>query len=199
MTASAKWRPCGANRWSACPTSLEEGGRSGPHELTSCISERSAHGGDFPGHDAPLKEIPVREPSRSRPGLSLRDPGRCHGGRTGAVRPGDLNAWSTVTGGFVDGAGLDAAYWVRNMCEPTLLEEGVRDLAGRGALRIIEISPHPVALYCVQQTLTALSDTRSAVLAASHRDLPPRHGLEDLAARLWCEGFDVNWSAVGAG
>ncbi|MEU6475113.1 acyltransferase domain-containing protein [Streptomyces massasporeus] len=107
--------------------------------------------------------------------------------------------WSTVTGGFVDGAGLDAAYWVRNMCEPTLLEEGVRDLAGRGALRIVEISPHPVALYCVQQTLTALADTRSAVLAASHRDLPPRHGLEDLAARLWCEGFDVNWSAVGAG
>lgn len=107
--------------------------------------------------------------------------------------------WSTVTGGFVDGAGLDAAYWVRTMCEPTLLDEGVRDLAGRGALRIVEISPHPVALYSVQQTLTALAGTRSTVLAASHRDLPPRHGLEDLAARLWCEGFDVNWSAVGAG
>ncbi|MFC8372148.1 acyltransferase domain-containing protein [Streptomyces sp. NPDC057239] len=106
--------------------------------------------------------------------------------------------WSTVTGGFVDGAALDAAYWVRNMCEPTLLEEGVRHLAGRRALRIVEISPHPVAMYSVQQTLTALEDTRSAVLAASHRDLPPRHGLEDLAARLWCEGFEVDWSAVGA-
>ncbi|MFE5753860.1 hypothetical protein ACFQ7M_38425 [Streptomyces massasporeus] len=59
------------------------------------------------------------------------------------------------------------------MCEPTLLDEGVRDLAGRGALRIVEISPHPVALYSVQQTLTALAGTRSAVLAASHRDLAP--------------------------
>ncbi|MEV5666896.1 hypothetical protein [Streptomyces flaveolus] len=76
------------------------------------------------------------------------------------------------------------------MCEPTLLEEGVRHPAGRGAVRIVEISPHPVAVCSVQQTLT--------VLAASHRDLPPRHGLEDLAARLWCEGFDVDWSAVGA-
>ncbi|GAA1948638.1 hypothetical protein GCM10009837_87610 [Streptomyces durmitorensis] len=105
--------------------------------------------------------------------------------------------WSTVTGGFVDGAALDAAYWVRNMCEPTLLEEGVRHLTGRGALRIVEISPHPVAMYSVQQTLNAIEGTRSTVLAASHRDLSPRQGLEDLAAQLWCEGFDVDWSAVG--
>ncbi|MFD5740350.1 acyltransferase domain-containing protein [Streptomyces massasporeus] len=204
MTASAKWRPCGANRWSACPTSLEEGGRSGPHELTTCISERSDHGGDFPGHDAPLKEIPVCDmPRQDAERLcaaaggqlfvaSHLAPGQvCLSGTPGAVteaeqelsargiatlrtpidyaghssllariapelvcRIGTLRTrrpavpyWSTVTGGFVDGAGLDAAYWVRTMCEPTLLEEGVRDLAGRRALaqrRDLPASGRPV-------------------------------------------------------
>ncbi|MFD7225718.1 acyltransferase domain-containing protein [Streptomyces sp. NPDC059892] len=106
--------------------------------------------------------------------------------------------WSTVTHGFVDGTALDASYWVRNMCEPTLMEEAVHRLAGERAVRIVEISPHPVALFSVRQTLAARGDTRSAALATGHRDVPARQGLEDLVARLWCDGIDVDWSAAGA-
>ncbi|OIK05299.1 acyltransferase domain-containing protein [Streptomyces monashensis] len=107
--------------------------------------------------------------------------------------------WSTVTHGFVDGAALDATYWVRNMCEPTLLEEGIRHLARRHTLRIVEVSPHPVAQYSVQQTLAGLQDARSAALTTCHQELPPLQGLENLVARLWCDGVDVDWAAVGTG
>lgn len=119
--------------------------------------------------------------------------------RLGPLAAGEsaVRYWSAVTDGFVDGAALDASYWVRNMCEPTLLEEAARRLSGMRALRIVEVSPHPVALYYVQRTLAACGDTRSAALATSCRDLAPRRGLEDLVAGLWCEGFDVDWDAVG--
>ncbi|MFF1709641.1 acyltransferase domain-containing protein [Streptomyces sp. NPDC058268] len=92
--------------------------------------------------------------------------------------------WSTVTNGFVDGHALDAAYWVRNMCEPTLLTEATARLAARHPVRIVEISPHPVASYSLEQTLAEHGATRSEILATSHRDVPPRQGLEDLVARL---------------
>ncbi|MDH6193379.1 acyl transferase domain-containing protein [Streptomyces sp. CZ24] len=106
--------------------------------------------------------------------------------------------WSTVTHGFIEGAALDAPYWVRNMCEPTLLEEGIRHLTAQQPLRLVEVTPHPVAMYSVQQTLNAHNATDTQILMASHRDQPPRQGLEDLVANLWCEGYDVNWAAVRA-
>ncbi|WP_160161925.1 type I polyketide synthase, partial [Streptomyces sp. F-3] len=117
------------------------------------------------------------------------------------TRPATIPFWSTVLGDHVDGTGLDAAYWARNMCEPMLLEEAVTALTGRGpaaarGLRIVEIAPHPVAQHSFERTFAALKDTRSAVLATCRRDRPARRTLEDLAARLWCEGHTVDWDAV---
>jgi hypothetical protein len=57
-------------------------------------------------------------------------------------------------------------------------------------VRIVELSPHPVALYSVQRT-------RSAALATCTGTCRPARGTEDLAAGLWCDGFDVDWAAVG--
>ncbi|MDN5383320.1 type I polyketide synthase [Streptomyces sp. LB8] len=117
------------------------------------------------------------------------------------TRPATIPFWSTVLGDHVDGTGLDAAYWARNMCEPMLLEEAVTALTGHGpaaarGLRIVEIAPHPVAQHSFERTFAALKDTRSAVLATCRRDRPARRTLEDLAARLWCEGHTVDWDAV---
>ncbi|MET9499279.1 beta-ketoacyl synthase N-terminal-like domain-containing protein, partial [Streptomyces sp. NPDC006552] len=123
--------------------------------------------------------------------------------RLGPLRTGRATVpfWSTVLGQQVDGAGLDAAYWARNMCEPMLLAETVTALArtGRAAtlgLRVAEIAPHPVAQRSFERTFAALGDARSAALTTIRRDRPARHGLEELAARLWCEGHSVDWAAV---
>ncbi|MEV5107868.1 SDR family NAD(P)-dependent oxidoreductase, partial [Streptomyces massasporeus] len=123
--------------------------------------------------------------------------------RLGTVRTRTTSVpfFSTVLADHVDGTSLDAAYWARNMCEPMLLAESVtalalaRPAATRG-LRVVEIAPHPVARHSVERTFTDLGDTRSAALAACRRDRSPRRDLEELAARLWCEGHDIDWGAV---
>ncbi|MFJ7415708.1 SDR family NAD(P)-dependent oxidoreductase, partial [Streptomyces sp. NPDC098077] len=123
--------------------------------------------------------------------------------RLGTVRTRTTSVpfFSTVLADHVDGTALDAAYWARNMCEPMLLAESVTALAlARPAatcgLRVVEIAPHPVARHSVERTFTDLGDTRSAALATSRRDRSPRRDLEELAARLWCEGHDIDWGAV---
>ncbi|MFJ5779718.1 SDR family NAD(P)-dependent oxidoreductase [Streptomyces sp. NPDC093094] len=123
--------------------------------------------------------------------------------RLGTVRTRTTSVpfFSTVLAEPVDGTALDAAYWARNMCEPMLLAESVtaltlaRPAATRG-LRVVEIAPHPVARHSVERTFTDLGDTRSAALATCRRDRSARRDLEELAARLWCDGHDIDWDAV---
>ncbi|MFC8827302.1 SDR family NAD(P)-dependent oxidoreductase [Streptomyces sp. NPDC057137] len=126
------------------------------------------------------------------------------GRRLGAVRTGTGTTpfWSTVTGTRLDAAGLDAAYWARNMSEPMLVRETVDALAaahpGR-PLRIVEIAPHPVARHSLERILSALRDrdrTDAAVLTLGRRDTPARRGIEALAAELWHDGFDIDLAAV---
>ncbi|MFI0982693.1 SDR family NAD(P)-dependent oxidoreductase [Streptomyces sp. NPDC021093] len=125
--------------------------------------------------------------------------------RLGTLRtlPAAVPFWSTVVGDFVDGTALDADYWARNMCAPMLLSGAVTSLArgeaaGTHGLHLVEIAPHPVARHSAERTLAALDDTRADVLAACHREVPGPQGLEDLAARLWCAGQDIDWDAVHA-
>ncbi|MEU8891600.1 acyltransferase domain-containing protein [Streptomyces sp. NPDC048442] len=77
--------------------------------------------------------------------------------------------WSAVTGGYTDGSDLDAAYWARALCAPAPRAEAPRALPGGRALRVLAITPHPGGA---------------------------RQALEDVAAALWCDGFDVDWGAV---
>ncbi|MCX5612933.1 SDR family NAD(P)-dependent oxidoreductase [Streptomyces sp. NBC_00047] len=129
--------------------------------------------------------------------------------RLGALRtaPAAIPFWSTVTNGFTDGTALDAAYWARNMCAPMLIAEAVTALADERGLAIVEIAPHPVARHSLKRTLTALAEADAAgsttpapgpssVLVTGRRDRPARRSLEDIAVRLWCEGYDVDWGAV---
>ncbi|MFE3553306.1 SDR family NAD(P)-dependent oxidoreductase [Streptomyces sp. NPDC059193] len=129
--------------------------------------------------------------------------------RLGTLRtaPAAIPFWSTVTNGFTDGTALDAAYWARNMCAPMLITEAVAALADERGLAIVEIAPHPVARHSLKRTLTALAEAAAAgdttpapgpssVLVTGRRDRPARRSLEDVAVRLWCEGYDVDWGAV---
>ncbi|MFD8416627.1 SDR family NAD(P)-dependent oxidoreductase [Streptomyces sp. NPDC059650] len=129
------------------------------------------------------------------------------GRRLGTVRTraAAVPFWSTVTDGFTDGTALDAAYWARNMCAPMLVAEAVAALAEERGLAVVEIAPHPVARHSLERALTVLADPAAGeapaagsppVLVTGRRDLPARRFLEETAARLWCEGHDVDWGAV---
>ncbi|MEV6948873.1 beta-ketoacyl synthase N-terminal-like domain-containing protein [Streptomyces sp. NPDC051172] len=59
---------------------------------------------------------------------------------------------STVTGAWVETAALDAAYWYRNLRETVGFEQAVRTLGDQGFTTFVEMSPHPVLTYPVEET-----------------------------------------------
>ncbi|MFH8242776.1 SDR family NAD(P)-dependent oxidoreductase [Streptomyces sp. NPDC018321] len=79
---------------------------------------------------------------------------------------------STVTGTPVDGPGLDAAYWWRNVREPVRFAEAAAHLATEHAGVLVEIGPHPVLR-------PYLRHTRAICVPTLHRD---GDGLRETAA-----------------
>ncbi|MEU4932643.1 acyltransferase domain-containing protein [Streptomyces yokosukanensis] len=118
--------------------------------------------------------------------------------RLGALRTRTTTVpfWSTVLGGYADGTDLDAAYWGRAMCTPMRLAEATRALADGRGVRVVEITPHPVASHALQRSLDAVDGDQPRTLSTGRRGQSARQALEDLAAALWCDGSDVDWGAV---
>ncbi|MFI5945825.1 type I polyketide synthase [Streptomyces uncialis] len=75
---------------------------------------------------------------------------------------GSVPFFSTVTGGWLDTASLDASYWFRNLRETVRFEEATRGLLGEGFRFFVEPSPHPVLNFGVQQTADAAATADSA-------------------------------------
>jgi polyene macrolide polyketide synthase len=73
-----------------------------------------------------------------------------------APRSGEVPFYSSVVGGALDTAELDAAYWYRNLRETVRFAEVTRGLLGEGYRTFIEVSPHPVLTVGVQETVDAL-------------------------------------------
>jgi acyl transferase domain-containing protein/NADPH:quinone reductase-like Zn-dependent oxidoreductase/acyl-coenzyme A synthetase/AMP-(fatty) acid ligase/short-subunit dehydrogenase/acyl carrier protein len=115
---------------------------------------------------------------------------------------GEIPFVSTVTGGVLDTAELDASYWYRNLRETVRFEQATRELLAQGHRTFIEISPHPVFALAVQQTIeAALADPAEAtVLGTLRRD---EGGCERFAvslAQAHVAGAAVRWDAfLGSG
>nr|QLJ96957.1 SDR family NAD(P)-dependent oxidoreductase [Micromonospora carbonacea] len=118
------------------------------------------------------------------------------------VRPrsGEVPFYSTAEGGYRNTAGLDAAYWYRNLREPVGFEPAVRALLDDGVTALIEVSPHPVLTMAMQETVQeADAGERATVLASLRRDEGglPRFLLSLGEAHV--AGATVDWPAVFAG
>ncbi|CAM4434145.1 Beta-ketoacyl-acyl-carrier-protein synthase I [Mycobacterium basiliense] len=68
-------------------------------------------------------------------------------------KPSAIAFVSTVTGDVVDGAGLDAEYWFRNIRQTVQFERAVRYCRQEGYRTFIEASPHPALLAGIEDTL----------------------------------------------
>src|SRR5882757_2366736 len=113
------------------------------------------------------------------------------------IRPqaGRVPFFSTVEGGYVEGAVLDAGYWFRNLRQTVRLESAVRSLVGEGFGAFVEVSPHPVLVTAVQETVEA-ADASAVVVGSLRRD---EGGLERFltsAAELFVRGTPVDWSVL---
>ncbi|MDA3647918.1 SDR family NAD(P)-dependent oxidoreductase [Saccharopolyspora indica] len=106
-----------------------------------------------------------------------------------APRESELAVYSTVAGGRIESATMDAEYWYRNAREPVLFEPAVRALAEDGYGAFIESSPHPVLASAIQESVEG-----TAVVGTLRRDEGDRFPTS--LAEAFVRGIAPDWSAV---
>jgi len=109
-----------------------------------------------------------------------------------APQAGHLPFYSTITGGLLDGAQLDADYWWRNVREPVRFQQAVDALVARGDNLYIEIGPHPVLRSYVNDSLAAAERKGRVLLTASRGNDEPAK-IRDTAGQAVCSGAQVDW------
>ncbi|AYN42590.1 SDR family NAD(P)-dependent oxidoreductase [Streptomyces dangxiongensis] len=146
------------------------------------------------GEDVRTRRVPVAYASHSPHVDAVR--GTLHAELAGiAPRAGRVPLHSTVTAAALDGPGLDADYWFRNLREPVRFQPTVRGLLDAGHGLFIEMSPHPVLTLAVQQTAEA-ADLPVTALGTLRRTEGGRQRLLLAFGEAFCHGAEVDWSAV---
>ena len=114
-------------------------------------------------------------------------------------RPGTIAFMSSVTGGRVDTATLDAAYWYRNLRETVRFEDAVRASIADGCKTFVEASSHPVLTVPVEETALATAADDVVAIGSLRRD---DGGLDRFLASLaeaHVGGVDVDWAQLFGG
>ncbi|MDX6609371.1 MAG: hypothetical protein QOF85_1296, partial [Solirubrobacterales bacterium] len=115
-------------------------------------------------------------------------------------RSGEIPFHSTVTGEAIDTKHLGPEYWYRNLRGTVQLDPVIRELLGRGPQVFIEIGPHPVLAFGLEETIDAvLGDgaNGAAVVGTLRRgDGGPDRFAKSLA-QSHLAGVRVDWSAAG--
>ncbi|WP_327147860.1 type I polyketide synthase [Nocardia sp. NBC_01329] len=110
------------------------------------------------------------------------------------IRPvsGSIPFFSTVTGDYLDTAGLDAAYWYRGLRRQVRFAESVRSLMDTGMNVFVEVSPHPVLTVAIELAAGSLGlAERVAVLGTLERERGDAEQFGAALARAYCVGVDV--------
>ncbi len=125
-----------------------------------------------------------------------------------APRSGEVSFYSSVTGGLLDMAGLDADYWYRNLRETVRFDRATKALLEAGCRTAIEVSPHPVLAMGVQETADALADgyatsasdrAEVGVVGSLRRgEGGTRRYLLSLG-EAWVRGVEIDWISLFEG
>lgn len=110
-------------------------------------------------------------------------------------RASEVPLVSTVEGAPIDGAVLDAQYWVRNLREPVLFARVVERLLDEGITAFVEVSPHPALLPSMAQMIQARGGTVRA-LPSLRRGEPGRAAMLQSLGALFVAGADLDWARV---
>ncbi|CAO5257808.1 hypothetical protein FAGKG844_840002 [Frankia sp. AgKG'84/4] len=102
--------------------------------------------------------------------------------------------FSTVTGGLVDSAVLDAGYWVRNLRQPVEFGPAVRRLVDDGHRMFIEVSAHPVLTVGMQETIDAAPNSSAVTFGTLRRDDGGPHRFLASVAEAFTHGAAVDWA-----
>ncbi|MBB5119061.1 type I polyketide synthase [Streptomyces eurocidicus] len=112
-----------------------------------------------------------------------------------APRSSGIPFYSTVTGGLLDTAKLDADYWYRNMREPVEFEQATRALLEDGHDAFLETSPHPMLAVSLQETITD-AGASAPVLGTLRRGQGGPRWLGVAVCRAYTHGVEIDAEAV---
>ncbi|GCE51339.1 type I polyketide synthase [Thermosporothrix hazakensis] len=106
-----------------------------------------------------------------------------------------LPFYSTVSGSYSEQEVLDAHYWQRNLRQPVLFWPALQQLLRDGYTCFIELSPHPLLLPAIER---GVKTTRYScqVLPSLRRGEDEQIALLELAAKLYCYGYSLNWRGL---
>ncbi|MDC0708571.1 beta-ketoacyl synthase N-terminal-like domain-containing protein [Stigmatella sp. ncwal1] len=112
-----------------------------------------------------------------------------------APRPGTTPIYSTVTQQVLAGGELDAPYWARNLRDPVQFAPMIDRLLGDGHTVFVEISPHPILLPILEESLARKGGGASAV-GSLRRERSARRMLLQALGELYVRGAPVQFSAL---
>ncbi|WP_322755940.1 SDR family NAD(P)-dependent oxidoreductase [Frankia sp. Cas3] len=113
-------------------------------------------------------------------------------------KAGSVPMYSTVTGGLIDTATLDAEYWYRNLRQTVRLDEAVRALLADGHTMFVEVSPHPVVIPGVRETIEDVGVPATTAWSLRRDDGGMEQFLRNVA-ELHVRGASVAWPNLFAG
>ncbi len=115
-------------------------------------------------------------------------------------RPGRVPMVSAMTGETLTGEELDAGYWYQSLRAPVMFDRAIRTVAGSGNRMFIEVTPHPVLLGAMNDTLDELAaDAESGtapVCGTLQRDDGGAVRLLTSFAEAFVHGVTVDWTKV---
>ncbi|GAA3168835.1 MULTISPECIES: type I polyketide synthase [Streptomyces] len=106
--------------------------------------------------------------------------------------PATTGMVSTVYGSEIEGTELTAAYWMDNLRRPVRFAGTVREVAHETESVFLEVSPHPVLVAAMDETLGD-GHGDAAVVASLHRECDEPAELARAAGRLFAQGGRVDW------
>jgi polyketide synthase 12 len=105
---------------------------------------------------------------------------------------------STVTETWMDGTECGPDYWAQNERNPVRFHQVVEALARERPSVFVELSPHPVLLKALKQTLQGVAGN-SRALPSCWRGEEERASLLETLAELFRLGLEPDWRAVAGG
>ncbi|WP_442906958.1 type I polyketide synthase [Kitasatospora sp. NBC_01246] len=103
---------------------------------------------------------------------------------------------STVTGEWLSGTEVDAAYWFANLRRMVRFEEAVRTLLGGGYGSFVEVSTHPVLTAAVAETAEDAGVADVLTVGTLERDNAGATRLLTSLAQAYVGGLAVDWKVV---
>ncbi|ALG09890.1 type I polyketide synthase [Kibdelosporangium phytohabitans] len=106
--------------------------------------------------------------------------------------PSRIPFYSTVTGGLIDTAEMDAEYWYRSLRQTVLFDDAVRALVADGHGVFIETSPHPVLTVGV-------AELAEAAIGSLRRDDGGIDRFATSLAEAHTHGVALDWASLLSG